>query len=164
MVLLYLGGHKARYLYRRSNRLLCAGFVSPCGSSYARSHRVPFGALPRLGRHDFESLGFSLPRTFHAGRLPENRRRSSEDALRGPGEAVGFRHWGYKKKPPDRCPIRGDLTSSLRALASAGTGHFPEGETIGWNGNAAIAMKQSELNVLMHRNHRAVLLSSRERR
>lgn len=68
------------------------------------------------------------------------------------------------QKTPDRCPIRGDLTSSLRALASAGTGHFPEGETIGWNGNAAIAMKQSELSVLMHRNHRAVLLSARERR
>ena len=51
----------------------------------------------------------------------------------------------------------------MRALVSAGTGHSPEGESIGLDGGTAIAMEQIDHCVLLHRYHWAVLLSARER-
>jgi hypothetical protein len=104
LVLLYLGGLQARLLYRR---LLLSG------ANLAGSHRFLYGfwrnapgvALPRLGRHDYESSRSLLPNTT----VPDGYLEAGAGfgCIRFAGQAKWLCFTYGVQKTPDRLPDPG---------------------------------------------------------
>lgn len=148
-MLLYLDGLLARYLYRHLVRSSLASFHDSLGQPIYSWRNARYGSIPRTGRYEFVPLESPFPETKHAGRLSRHRRRYLPETFRGPGEMIEIYGWGTKNPGSITRPEVTDEFAG-RTLTSAGTGHSPEGELIGWDGGTAIPMQQSELRVLMH--------------